>query len=130
MKKVQLENGENIWVFESTIDENPIVVFVSDDEPDGRALLDRFARQLPHTWNDLYLAMESGFAECGHSDEFPPEEFFLNIARTDPKEFMGDKSSFLVRFEFEIDEEGGELPIYDFFLDDDFKIVHHQPVFE
>ena len=130
MKKVPLENGDSIWVFETEIDGTTIVAFVAENEKDAKALLNSFSAQLPLIWPTLYSTMESGFDDYERADEFPPEEFFLSLGRVVAGEDTKDGTRFHVRFEFEIEESSDELPSYEFFLDENFGIVHHRPVFE
>ncbi len=129
MEKVTGEDGESRWMRETTVDHFVVVLCINDEEPHAEALVAEFVHRLPLIWSDFYSTMQSGFADYGHSAEFPPLEFFLSISRMTPDLYMGDKSSFHVRFEFEIEDFSDKLPFYDFYLSDSFGIVHHQPVF-
>lgn len=129
MKKVQLEDDEPIWVLETTIDEAPVTIFTEVEQADSQALLAGFADRLPSVWATIYSTMKTGFCDYGHSEEFPPEQFLISLSRMSKEYYMGDKSSLHVRFEFEWEDFSDTIPFYDFYLNDDFDIVHHQPVF-
>lgn len=129
MKQISGENGGRLLIHETQVDSVPIALCVDEKETDSEQLLNEFADRIPSLWSGLYSIMESGFADYGHSEEFPPPEFFLSIGRMTPDDYMGDKSDFHLRFEFEVEKFSDKLPMYDFFLDGDSKIVHHQPVF-
>jgi hypothetical protein len=107
----------------------PIVLCVGREESAARKLLDNIASSLPSLWPELYSTLESGFEGYGHSDEFPPQSFFVSISRTVSGCYMADQSSFYLRFEFPREKFSSTLGFYDFFLDDQFRTVHHQPVF-
>ena len=129
MEKITGDDGESLWMHETTVDHFAIVVCTNDEQSDAEALVAEFVHRLPSMWSDFYSTMQSGFADYGHSEEFPPAEFYLSISRMTPDLYMGDKSSFHLRFEFEIEDFSDKLPFYDFYLDDSSKVVHHQPVF-
>ena len=73
--------------------------------------------------------MEAGFDAYGHADEFPPEFFLVHISRTEEGTFMGDQSTYHLSFEFPREKFSSSLGFYDFFLGDDLKTEHYQPVF-
>lgn len=58
----------------------------------------------------------------GCDQELGRDEFMGLISRMDPECYMGDKSDYFLRLEFD------EPPLWDFFLKGT-KIVHSQPVF-
>ena len=126
---IRFDDGEHAWIYKTTVDGLPLTVWVGNDEPDAGALLEEFAHQLPRVWGKLYSTMDDSFAGYGQADTFPPSRFLLNLGRSEPHEFTGDKSSLLLRFEFEVEEYSEQIPIYDFFLTDSYEIVHHQVVF-
>ena len=129
MKHVRDEDGEGVWVDRMSIDGSQLKVYVPDNEGDSEKLLADFIRQIPSIWSDLYSTMKSAFDDYGYPDDFPPEEFFLGVGRMSPDVYMGDRSSFFLRFEFDAEAFSDTIPIYDFYLDEGYRIAHHQPVF-
>lgn len=129
MKKVEIEDGEKLWIDESTIEGSKAVLCVGADEARAQELLKDLVTRFPSIASTLYRTMKTGFDDYGHSEDFPPDEFFVSISRMSPDVYMGDRSSLMLRFEFEEEDFSDTIPIYDFFLTDDLDIVHHQPVF-
>ena len=129
MKQVPTDDGGSLWVHEALANGLPLTVCVDSEVPDAQALLSDFAEMIPEIWPELYMTMQTGFEDYGHSEEFPPAHFLAGLGRMTADVFMGDASSYHLRFEFEVDKFSDHLSIYDFFLDDDFWVVHHQPVF-
>lgn len=106
-----------------------VVICIGREVPASKELLKLFSSRISEIWPGLFSTMETEFEESGHSEEFPPAMFIVDVSRMDPECYMGDKSSFFLRFEFEREKFSDTLPFYDFFLDGDLKTVHHQPVF-
>lgn len=115
--------------FESDQSGYRVVICIGREEPNSKSILELFSSRIADIWPELFSTMKSGFDGYGHSDEFPPALFLMDIGRMTPEVYMGDQSSFHVRFEFEHEKFSDTLPFYDFFLDDSLRIVHHQPIF-
>lgn len=129
MKQVEIEDGENLWVVETTVEGSKVVLCVGVDESDAENLLRDLSKRFPSIWPELDRTMRTGFEEYGHSEDYPPESFVVSASRMTPGVYMGDESSFVLRFEFAVEKFSDSIPIYDFFLNDDLAVVHHQPVF-
>ena len=130
MKKVSVENGESLLIHEIEINSTVVTLCAHESEFEGESLITEFITRIPLLWSNLYSTMESEFNDYGHSEDFPPSEFFMTVSRmTDVDVFMGEKSDFLLRFEFDVEKFSDSIPIYDFFLDREFKVVHDQVVF-
>ena len=122
-------DGEKFWKHEMNIDSVPITICTDDKEPEAEQLISNFINKIESIWGELYSTLESGFKDYGHIDEFPPKNFFLNLLRMTPEFYQGDKSDLLIRFEFDVEDFSDKLPFYDFYINNNYKIVHHQPVF-
>ena len=128
MKHVEID-GEDLLVEELEIVGDSITICVGTDELDAKELLQDFIQRFPAKWPKFYKKMHSAFDDYGHSEDFPPKEFFISVNRMNRGVFMGKRSSILVRFEFEVEQSSDSIPIYDFFVTSRLRIVHHQVVF-
>ncbi|GHC68216.1 hypothetical protein [Roseibacillus persicicus] len=114
---------------ESEQDGFRVVISIGREVRGASDIANLFSSQVAKIWPDLFSTMKGGFDDYGHSDEFPPAMFFMHVGRTTPDVYMGKESSYHARFEFEREKFSHTLPFYDFFLDDNLRTVHHQPVF-
>ena len=114
---------------EANVEGHKVVICVGREEAKATELFSLFSTRLLSIWPELFSRLKSGFADYGHAEEFPPDLFFFNISRMKSDLYMGDQSSFHIRLEIDTEKFSDKLCIYDFFLDEDLRVVHHQPVF-
>jgi len=114
---------------ETTKDDHRIVLCVSRAEEAASDLMSQSVTRILPMWNEIFTTLQSGFEGYGYGDDFPPELFFFDIGHITPGCYKSDESSYLMRCEVDAEPFCDTLSIYDFYFDEDFKIVHHQPVF-
>ena len=114
---------------ETSKDDYRIVLCVSREEKAAPELMSQSIDRILRQWDEIFSILESGFEGYGYEDDFPPELFFFDIGRITPGCYKSDESSYLMRFQVDAEPLSDTLKIYDFYFDEDYKIVHHQPVF-
>lgn len=117
-------DGDVALVVELSIPPFETVPIVAEDgSEDSRSVLDA----LIQGWEELWPEMLASFQEdmerlsCGEQ-ELGRDKFMGSISRMDPECYMGDKSDYHLRLQFD------HPPYWDFFLNGT-RIVHFQPVF-
>lgn len=115
---------------QTTLDGSMILLSVDDQETNGEKSLSLFMKNISLIWPNLFSTMKSNFDNYGYTEHFPPKRFLAHIHRMTPDkgEYMADKSSYLLRFDFELEKFVDGIPYYDFFLSDDLSVVRAQPL--
>ena len=121
--ELDLEDGDKVFVTELPVAPFGTAFFTTPDASnDSREILN----ELVHRWSDLWPEMldrlQSDMQSYGVEQKLGTDDFIGSIWRMDADCYMGDRSDYLLRLDFE------EPPLWDYFLRNG-EIVHFQPVF-
>jgi hypothetical protein len=123
IKSHDFGDGDEALVVELPIPPFETVAIATEDcSDDSRLVLDALIQDWEELWPEMLTRLQEDMKGYGCEQELGRDEFMGSISRMDPECYMGDKSDYFLRLEFD------EPPLWDFFLKD-AKIVHFQPVF-
>lgn len=116
-------DGDTAWVVELPIPPFETVPIATEDcSDDSKSVLNVLIQGWELLWPEMLSRLQEDMKGYGCEQELGRDEFMGSISRMDPECYMGDKSDYFLRLEFD------EPPLWDFFLKDT-TIVHFQPVF-
>lgn len=116
--------GDVALVVELPIPPFEMVSIASEDTSEGsRNMLEDLVRGWYDLWPDMLDRLHDSIERYDDCEQvLGRDEFMGSICRMSPGFYMGDKSDYMLRLEFD------EPPLWDFFLKDNL-IIHFQPVF-
>jgi hypothetical protein len=117
-------DGDIALVVELPIPPFEMVSVAAEDTSEvSRSMLEDLVRGWGHLWPDMLDRLQDSMTRYYDCDQvLGRDEFMGSICRMSPEFYMGDKSDYMLRLEFD------EPPLWDFFLKDN-QIIHFQSVF-
>jgi len=117
-------DGDIALVVELPIPPFETVSIASEDtSSESRNMLEELVRDWDRLWPDMLERLQDSMTRYEDCEQvLGRDEFMGSICRMSPESYMGDKSDYLLRLEFD------EPPLWDFFLKD-IQIIHFQPGF-
>jgi len=121
--EMDLEGGDKVLATELPVAPFGTAYFAAPDaSSDSREILNELIHHWSELWPEMLDRLLSDMQSYGVEQKLGSDEFIGSISRMDANCYMGDKSDYLLRLDFE------EAPFWDYFLRNG-EIVHFQPVF-